>query len=68
MRKFLIDMAVEIVDRYDVDAVQFDRCRYPSTSFGYDATTAAAYQAATGNAPPTNVNATAWKRWRADRT
>ena len=67
VRKFLIDMAVEIVDRYDVDAVQFDRCRYPSTSFGYDATTAAAYQAATGNAPPTNVNATAWKRWRADR-
>ncbi len=67
VRKFLVDMAVEIVDRYDVDAVQFDRCRYPSTSFGYDATTAAAYQAATGSAPPTNVNNTAWKRWRADR-
>ena len=67
VRKFLIDMAVEIVDRYDVDAIQFDRCRYPSTSFGYDPTTAAAYQAATGNAPPTNVNTAAWKRWRADR-
>ncbi len=67
VRKFLIDMAVEIVDRYDVDAVQFDRCRYPSTSFGYDATTAAAYQAATGSAPPTNVNTASWKRWRADR-
>lgn len=67
VRKFLVDMAVEIVDRYDVDAIQFDRCRYPSTSFGYDATTAAAYQAATGSAPPTNVNTAAWKRWRADR-
>ncbi|MEQ1631285.1 MAG: family 10 glycosylhydrolase, partial [Planctomycetota bacterium] len=67
VRQFLIDLAVEIVDRYDVDGIQFDRCRYPSTSFGYDATTAAAYQAATGQLPPTNVSQSQWKRWRSDR-
>lgn len=67
VRQFLIDLAVEVADRYDVDGIQFDRVRYPSTSFGYDATTSAAYQAATGNLPPTNVNQAAWKRWRADR-
>ncbi len=66
VRQFLIDLVVEVVRRYDVDGVQFDRCRYPSTSFGYDATTSAAYLAATGNNPPTNVNNAAWKRWRAD--
>lgn len=67
VRQFLIDLATELVLRYDVDAVQFDRVRYPSTSFGYDAVTAAAYQAATGQSPPTNVNNSTWKRWRADR-
>ena len=67
VRQFLIDLATELVDRYDVDGVQFDRVRYPSTSFGYDPTTSAAYQAATGQLPPTNVNNAAWKRWRADR-
>jgi len=67
VRQFLIDLATELVDRYDVDGVQFDRVRYPSTAFGYDSTTSAAYQAATGLLPPTNVNNAAWKRWRADR-
>jgi uncharacterized lipoprotein YddW (UPF0748 family) len=67
VRQFLIALATELVDRYDVDGVQFDRVRYPSTSFGYDATTTAAYQAATGQLPPANVNNSQWKRWRADR-
>ncbi|MCU0867566.1 MAG: family 10 glycosylhydrolase [Planctomycetes bacterium] len=67
VRQFLIDICVEVAARYDVDGIQFDRCRYPSTAWGYDPTTAAAYQAATGQAPPTNVNNTQWKRWRADR-
>jgi uncharacterized lipoprotein YddW (UPF0748 family) len=67
VRQFLLDLAVEVARNYDVDGIQFDRVRYPSTSFGYDATTAAAYQAATGQAPPTNVNASAWKAWRAAR-
>ena len=67
-RQFLIDLCVEVADRYDVDGIQFDRCRYPSTSWGYDTWTTAAYQQATGQAAPTsNVNQTQWKRWRADR-
>ena len=67
VRQLLINLAIEIVDRYDVDGLQFDRCRYPSTSFGYDATTSAAYQAATGQLPPASPTQTQWKRWRADR-
>lgn len=66
-RRFLIDLTTELVDRYDVDGVQWDRIRYPSTAFGYDPTTVALYRAANGNQnPPTNGNNTAWKRWRAD--
>jgi uncharacterized lipoprotein YddW (UPF0748 family) len=66
VRQFLLDLATEVVDRYDVDGIQLDRVRYPSTAFGYDAATSAAYLAATGSLPPTNTNASAWKRWRAD--
>lgn len=67
VRQFLLDLAAEVVDRYDIDGVQFDRVRYPSTSFGYDAVTSAVYQAATNQMPPANPNQSQWKRWRADR-
>ncbi len=63
VQQFLVDLSTEVVDRYDVDGVQWDRFRYPSTAFGYDAATVAAY----GSAPPTNVESSTWKRWRADR-
>ncbi|MBK9386996.1 MAG: family 10 glycosylhydrolase [Planctomycetes bacterium] len=67
VRRFLLELCVEVAERYDVDGIQLDRVRYPSTSFGYDAATRAAYQAATGQQPPTNANQSSWKRWRADR-
>ncbi|MBK8978737.1 MAG: family 10 glycosylhydrolase [Planctomycetes bacterium] len=68
VRAFLIDLAVELIDRYDLDGVQLDRIRYPSTAFGYDAATVAAYRAThNGSSPPTNPDQSGWKRWRADR-
>lgn len=67
VRRFLLDLVDEVVANYDLDGVQLDRIRYPSTSFGYDPATVAAYQAATGQSPPTNPGQAAWKRWRADR-
>jgi uncharacterized lipoprotein YddW (UPF0748 family) len=67
VRQFLLDLVDEVVANYDLDGVQLDRIRYPSTSFGYDPATVAAYQAATGQNPPANPNQAAWKRWRADR-
>jgi uncharacterized lipoprotein YddW (UPF0748 family) len=66
-RRFLLDLTAEVVERYDVDGVQWDRIRYPSTAFGYDPATVAAYQATHNNqSPPTNVEQSNWKRWRAD--
>ncbi|MBK8097994.1 MAG: family 10 glycosylhydrolase [Planctomycetes bacterium] len=66
-QQFLIDLTTELVDRYDVDGVQWDRIRYPSLAFGYDPTTIARYRAAHNNqSPPANTNNPAWKRWRAD--
>ncbi len=68
VREFLLDLATEVVDRYDVDGIQFDRVRYPSTAFGYDPATVALYRAEhNGTSPPTNATQSAWKRWRADK-
>ena len=67
VRAFLLDLVAEFTDRYDVDAVELDRIRYPSTAFGYDPATIAAYKAThAGASPPTNVNDAGWMRWRAD--
>ncbi|MGA0060842.1 MAG: family 10 glycosylhydrolase [Planctomycetota bacterium] len=66
-RAFLLDLVDELVDRYDIDGVQLDRIRYPSTAFGYDPATVSAYRAANGNRnPPSNGTNSGWMRWRAD--
>jgi uncharacterized lipoprotein YddW (UPF0748 family) len=67
VRAFLLDLTAELVERYDVDGVQFDRVRYPSTAFGYDPATVAAWSASHGGSPPpTNPDDAAWMRFRAD--
>ncbi len=67
-REFLIRLAEEIADRYDVDGIQFDRVRYPSTAFGYDPATIASYGAEHGGAsPPSNPGQSAWRQWRTDK-
>lgn len=65
-QQFLLDLGNELVERYDLDGLQLDRIRYPSTAFGYDPVTSAAYQAARGVPPPANAEDANWKRWRAD--
>ena len=64
VRQFLIDLSVEAVQRYDLDGIQFDdRLAWPK-EFGWDATTAAIYQAETGNNLPSSVNDASFRSWR----
>ncbi len=66
VRRFLIGLATEVVDRYDIDGVMFDRVRYPSRAFGYDDATRARYRDEHGGAePPTDINQSEWGIWRA---
>jgi uncharacterized lipoprotein YddW (UPF0748 family) len=68
-RRFLLDLVLESVARYDLDGVQFDdRIVWPHVTMGYDDTTRAVYAAEhQGQQPPLNAHDPAWMRWRADK-
>jgi uncharacterized lipoprotein YddW (UPF0748 family) len=68
-RRFLIDVVIEAVDRYDLDGVQFDdRIVWPHTTMGYDEFTVAWYRNEhAGAAPPDDPKDPAWMRWRAEK-
>ena len=65
--RFLLDLILEAVDRYDLDGIQLDdRIVWPHVTMGYDAYTVAAYAAEhDGRPPPDNAHDPAWMRWRA---
>jgi len=68
VQQFLIDLAQEIVEKYDVDGIQLDRIRYPSHDCGYDSLTINLYkQEHDGTAPPSNISDQEWVQWRADK-
>ena len=80
VQELLIELALEIINRYDIDGIQLDdHFGYPS-QWGYDPLTLARYQAETGQQPPAppkldpNQNCVnldsdwqAWTNWRADQ-
>ncbi|MCY7389763.1 MAG: family 10 glycosylhydrolase [Burkholderiales bacterium] len=68
-RRFLLDLVLEAVIKYDLDGVQFDdRIVWPHISMGYDDYTREIYAAEhDGRAPPVDHRDPAWMRWRADK-
>ncbi|WP_161947698.1 family 10 glycosylhydrolase [Rufibacter ruber] len=68
VQKFLIDLATEVVNNYDVDGVEMDRIRYSSKEYGYDPFTVDLYKREhNGAAPPSDVAEPAWMQWRAQK-
>jgi len=68
-RRFLLDLILEAVDRYDLDGVQLDdRIVWPYYTMGYDDFTVAWYRNEhAGVAPPQDPKDPEWMRWRADK-
>ena len=68
-RRFVLDLMLEAIDKYDLDGVQLDdRIVWPYVTMGYDDFTRAAYAAEhAGRQPPDNPRDPAWMRWRADK-
>lgn len=68
-RRFLLDLILEAVDRYDLDGVQLDdRIVWPYYTMGYDDFTVAWYRNEhSGAAPPQDPKDPDWMRWRADK-
>jgi uncharacterized lipoprotein YddW (UPF0748 family) len=66
VQKFITDLLVEVVSRYDIDGIQLDdHFGYPS-DFGYDDFTVKLYKKEhNGKAPPQNAQDPKWIAWRA---
>ncbi|MDZ7412400.1 MAG: family 10 glycosylhydrolase [candidate division KSB1 bacterium] len=69
VQALLLSLVTEIVDRYDVDGVEFsDRIPAMPVEGGYDRVTAQLYaQEHGGSAPPSNCREPEWMRWRAQK-
>ncbi|MDM9384809.1 family 10 glycosylhydrolase [Chlorogloeopsis sp. ULAP01] len=67
VQKFITDLVVEVVTKYNADGIQFDDHMSLPVDFGYDKYTINLYTKETGNPPPPNPQAQAWIQWRADK-
>jgi uncharacterized lipoprotein YddW (UPF0748 family) len=68
VKKFIIDLVVEVARKYDVDGIQFDDHFGLPSEFGYDKFTVDLYkQEHQGKLPPTDPKNEEWINWRADK-
>jgi uncharacterized lipoprotein YddW (UPF0748 family) len=68
VKKFIIDLVVEVVKNYDVDGIQFDDHFGLPAEFGYDKFTVDLYKSEhQGKLPPKDSKNEAWVNWRADK-
>jgi len=66
VQKFLTDLIVEVVTKYDVDGIQLDDHFGMPVELGYDNYTIALYKKDHfGRRPPEDFNDPAWMKWRA---
>lgn len=68
VQKFIIDLVVEVVKKYDVDGIQFDDHFGLPSEFGYDKFTVDLYKREhQGKLPPKDPKNEEWVNWRADK-
>lgn len=65
-RKYVVDVALDIVNKYDVDGVHFDYVRYPEDSpklgYSHDSISVARFNSAEGN--PDKLD---WENWQREQ-
>ncbi|OCQ91995.1 hypothetical protein BCD67_21505 [Oscillatoriales cyanobacterium USR001] len=68
VQKFILDLIIEIVVKYNVDGIQFDDHFGLPVEFGYDNLTVEMYKKEiNGQLPSDDFRETFWVRWRADK-
>ena len=67
VQQFITDLVMEVVNKYDIDGIQFDDHLALPYDFGYDPYTISLYQQETKKAPPQNPQDWGWVRWRANK-
>lgn len=64
---FLINVFKEIISDYNIDGICLDYIRYAGTSWGYNATAVARYNAEYGLSGNPSSSSTQWLNWRRDQ-
>ncbi len=67
VQKLITELVMEVITQYNPDGVQFDDHMSLPVDFGYDKYTINLFTQETGNPPPSNPQAQAWIKWRADK-
>ncbi|AFZ46537.1 protein of unknown function DUF187 [Cyanobacterium stanieri PCC 7202] len=67
VQQFITSLVMEVINRYDIDGIQFDDHLALPVSLGYDSYTRNLYRQETNQNPPTNFRDGAWVRWRANK-
>ena len=74
--EYIVRMYTSVLERYDVDGINFDRIRYPDgqlatwpqdNSWGYNPVALARFHAATGRSDRPLPNDPQWSQWRRDQ-
>ena len=67
VQQFIIDLLVELTNKYDIDGIQFDDHTSLPHEFGYDKYTVALYTKETQKSPPKDYKDPEWVNWRANK-
>ncbi|NEO97878.1 MAG: family 10 glycosylhydrolase [Symploca sp. SIO2E9] len=68
VQKFILELIVEVVRKYDVDGIQLDDHFGMPVELGYDPFTLKLYQQEhQGTSPPNDPHDSKWMRWRAQK-
>lgn len=67
VQQFLTSLVMEVMERYEIDGIQFDDHLSLPVELGYDSYTVNLYQQETKQEPPSNPKDPDWMRWRADK-
>lgn len=67
VQQFIIDLLVELTNKYDIDGIQFDDHTSLPREFGYDKYTVNLYKKEMQKDPPAAVDDPEWVSWRANR-
>ncbi|MDB9455204.1 glycoside hydrolase family 10 protein [Dolichospermum circinale CS-534/05] len=67
VQQFIIDLLVELTNKYDIDGIQFDDHTSLPHEFGYDKYTVALYTKETQKTPPKDYKDPEWVNWRANK-
>ncbi|MBN2507814.1 MAG: family 10 glycosylhydrolase [Verrucomicrobia bacterium] len=67
VQEHTFNVAMDILERYDVDGLNFDYVRYPGNTWGYNPVAVARFNQRFGRAGTPLSNDPQWRQWRRDQ-